>query len=269
MRQVRIRVELNQGRQGMPLGKLVSIAHDTADFLISLTRDLGLESGPEHWLAEKFENGSVDFDCRLAIPIEEDYARRINSALRMVFANDYSDPATAMLVSAETRGRYAHIARPLDPDEIARFGIYRDQKLESLEWFPLTPTLAAEILEPLSGGLRSYGEIQGIVHAFFKETTRPYFKIRELSTHELVSCYFPKELYRNAIEVLADPDAVVFVEGWTTESSESGRVSEIEVTDFRLAPRFDEATYRAGLGRYPDLTGDLTTTEYIREERGE
>jgi hypothetical protein len=43
------------------------------------------------------------------------------------------------------------------------------------------------------------------------------------------------------VEVLADEDAVVFVEGWTTASTETGLVTEIEVTDFRLAPEFKEA----------------------------
>jgi hypothetical protein len=269
MRHVRIRVELNKGRVGMPLDKLAAIARDTVEFLGSLTRDMGLEEPAHAWLAEKFDNGSVDFDCHFAVTLDDDRSRRLSSALRMVFANDYSDATTAMLIRPETRRRYARIASPLDVDEVARFGIYRNGDVDSLDWFELTAAFAAEIEEPLSGSHRSYGEVQGIIHAFFKETERPYLKIRELSTKELVNCYFPKELYRNAVEVLADADAVVFVEGWTTASAETGLVTEIEVADFRLAPEFKESVYRSGLGAMPDFTGAQETTDYIREVRGE
>jgi hypothetical protein len=269
MRHVRIRVELNKGRVGMPLDKLATISRGTVEFLHSLTSDLGLEEPSHAWLAEQFDNGSVDFDCRFATPLEDDRAVLLSSALRMVFGNDYSDPTTAMLVRPETRRRYAQIARPLDVDEVARFGIYQNGTLDSVEWYSLSPALAAEIEEPLSGSHRSYGEVQGIIHAFFKETERPYLKIRELSTQQLVNCYFSKELYRNAVGVLADPDAVVFVEGWTRESTETGYVSEIQVTDFRLAPEFREEVYRAGIGSQPDYTGGLETTDFIREVRGE
>jgi hypothetical protein len=269
MRHIRIRVELNKGRVGMPLDKLAVITRETVEFLGSLASDVGL-AAPEHaWLAENFDNGSVDFDCRFAVPLEDDRAIRLSSAMRMVFANDYSDAATAMLIRPETRGRFARIARPLDADEVARFGIYRDTMLETVEWFSLTAALAAEIQEPLATTHRSYGEVQGIVHAFFKETERPYLKIRELSTRELVNCYFTRELYRSAVEVLADPDAVVFVEGWTTASAETGHVEEVEVVDFRLAPEFSEDVYRAGLGSQPDFTDKQETSDYIRELRSE
>ena len=269
MHHVRIRVELNKGREGMPFDKLGTIVRATVEFLGSLTRDLGLDEPVHAWLAEKFDNGSVDFDCHFAVALPEDRAAQMTSALRMVFANEYADAPTAMLIRTETRRRYAHIARPLDADEVARFGIYRNGGPESLEWFGLSLAMAAEIEEPLAGSQRAYGEVQGIVHAFFKETDHPYLKIRELSTQQLVNCYFPKVLYRNAVEVLADPDAVVFVEGWTTTSAESGSVTEIEVTDFRLAPDFKESIYRDALGTMPDFTGELETTDYIREMRDE
>jgi hypothetical protein len=269
MRHVRIRVELNKGRVGMPLDKMAAIARDTVDFLGSLTRDLGLEEPAHAWLAERFDNGSVDFDCRFAVPLEEARGLGLRSAMRMVFANDYSDATTAMLIRPETRRRYARIARPLDADEVARFGIYQDGTVDSIEWFTLSAALAAEIEEPLAGSHRSYGEVQGIVHAFFKEAEKPYLKIRELSSQQLVNCYFPKELYRNAVEVLADPEAVVFVEGWTTESAETGFISEVEVADFRLAPEFRSEVYHAGLGSQPGFTGGIETTDYIREVRGE
>ena len=74
-------------------------------------------------------------------------------------------------------------------------------------------------------------------------------------------------MYQAAIEVLADPDAVVFVEGWVKENPDTGFVTEIEVADFRLAPEFSVESYQAMLGTMPDFTGNLTTAEYIDRQR--
>ncbi len=267
MRSVRIRIELNKGRGGMPLGKMAGIVGETVEFLDSLLADLGIPKTQRLWLAERFDNGSVDFDCRMDSPLEDEKADRVESGLGMVFSNRYGDAATAMLIRPATLRRFARIGARLDPEEKARFGVYRGGGSEGVEWHDLTADFAAEIEEPILATLKSYGEVQGIVHAFFKEAERPYLKIRELSTQQLVNCYFSRELYRNAVEVLADPDAVVFVEGWTLESAETGFVEEIAVTDFRLAPAFSEPTYRAGLGSQPDFTGDLDSAAFVREAR--
>ncbi len=149
MRHVRIRVELNKGRVGMPLDNLAAIARDTVEFLGLLTRDMGLEEPPHAWVAEKFDNGSVDLDCHFAVALDEDRAAQLSSALRMVLANDYSDATTAMLIRTETRGRYARIARPLDFDEVARFGIYRNGEVGSLDWLEHRKTTHDRELRPV------------------------------------------------------------------------------------------------------------------------
>ena len=127
---------------------------------------------------------------------------------------------------------------------------------------PLPKLVAAE-----AGPREVWGEVQGVVHAFFKEVERPYLKIRELSTRQLVNCYFEPAMYGAAVEILSDPQAVVFVEGWLREDRETGQVTDIEVTDFRLAPEFPLASYRAGLGAVPDYTGALSTSEFIDRMR--
>jgi len=113
----------------------------------------------------------------------------------------------------------------------------------------------------------SFGEIQGIVHAFFKETEKPYLKVRELSTKQLVNCYFPPAMYRHAVKVLEDQEAVVFVEGWVKEDPETGFVTEIAVTDFRPAPEFSIQAFRDAIGSIPDYTGTLSTIQALDKLR--
>ncbi len=269
MKTVRIRIELNKGRVGMPLEKLATVMKNTVSFLNSVAVDLGIEDSSGAWLAEEFENNSVDFDCRLAVSLPEPKAIQLQTALRMVFANDYSDSMTAMLLQPITRRRYAQIAQALEPDESARFGLYNDGEKSSIDWFRLTTSEATIIDEPSVSEHKSFGEIQGIIHAFFKETDRPYLKIRELSTRQMVKCYFTPGLYQKAVEVMSDPDAVVFVQGWTEENADTGFITEIQVTDFRLAPEFHEDVYSAFIGSMPEFTGVMETTDYIRKQRDE
>jgi hypothetical protein len=173
----------------------------------------------------------------------------------------------AALILPKTRLQFARIADPLDPDEVIRFGLYQNGEDRPTDWFELTHTRLAEIEPPLKGIRRSFGEVQCIVHAFFKETHRPYFKVRELSTQELLNCYFEPAMYSAAVQVLAEQDAVVFIEGWTTENPETGFVDSIEATGFRLAPSFSPEEYRAALGSIPDYTGNGPTSDALEMMR--
>jgi hypothetical protein len=247
----------------MPLEKLVAVAGATVRFLGLFSKDVGLGSVERQWLAERFENGSVDFDCCFAGELDEELATRGWRGLRAVLANDYSEADMAVLIRPATRRQYARIADPLDPDEMIRFGLYRNGGIEPADWYELTRGLSVEIQEPWNVVPRSFGEVQGIIHAFFKEADRPYLKVRELSTQQLVICYFKPELYSAAVEILADQDAVVFVEGWTTESPDTGFVVEIEATDFRLAPAFSLEGFWSSLGTIPEYTGDRSTQQAL------
>jgi hypothetical protein len=114
-----------------------------------------------------------------------------------------------------------------------------------------------------------FGEIQGIVHAFYKGSDHPKLVIRELISEQLVDCFFRAEMYRNAVEVLLDPDSIVFVEGEVVENTSQNKIESIDVSDFRLAPEFNLNSYEALLGNVSGLTGELTTEEFIREFRDE
>src|SRR5207253_10189140 len=94
------------------------------------------------------------------------------------------------------------------------------------------------------------GEIQGIVHSFVKEAKRQKLVMRELSTRQLVDCYFTKDMYQGAVELLHDENAVISVEGIVTEDSSSGLVTEIEVTEFTPAPQFDLETFERMIGAF-------------------
>jgi hypothetical protein len=247
----------------MPMEKLSATTVRTVRFLASLAKDLGVVEDEAVWLAERFENGSVDFDCRLSTPLSDEHHARGRRALRQIFLNRFDDVEMELVIRPETRHCFGRIAEPLDADEIARFGLYLADEERPSEWFSLDRGRLIALEMEVANRRRSWGEIQGVVHSFFKEVAKPYFKIRELGSRQLVNCYFKPEMYRAAVEVLTDPQSVVYVEGWAHESAETGFATDIDVSDFRLAPDFSLEVYRAGLGSLPDYTGGLSTAEHI------
>jgi len=264
MANLRIRVELNKGRVGVPLGKMADITRETMKFLKMVCEDIGASEVADKWIALNFENNSVDFDCEIS-SLEVDTAKHGQSAFRSIMANE--TPAAGVFIRPTTRLQYSQIAAPIDIDEIIRFGIYTNGSQRPEAWYELNRSRADEITEEIPQVVSYHGQIQGIVHALFKESDHPKLVVRELSTKSLVDCFFKIEMYHSAIEVLQERDAIVFVEGMVKENMALGIVETIDVTDFRLAPEFNLEKFNAFVGSVPDLTGKKTTEEIIEDYR--
>lgn len=277
MSAVRFRMELGPGRDAMPIGELAAVVKQTGAFLLSLSEDMGLEVEAGDWVTGNFSNGSVDFDCLYQRPLPAAAARRLRRALELVITgdDDSDDPeARALLpmITPRTRREFRRIAKPVGETGAIRLGLYGESAAAPDRWYDLRPDVC-EAHEADEGAVpparRVFGEIQGTVNAFFKEAPTPYLRVRELATRNLVNCYVPAAMYQAAIDVLAERDAVLFVEGWVTENLDTGLTDAVEVTDFRLAPEFDEALYRRTLGAMPDYTGELSTEAFVAEVRRE
>lgn len=268
MNPLRLRIELNKGRHGMPLSKLTQVCQETNKFLDLLCQDLGLPAPKDGWLAEDFENGSVDFDLRHPEEISGELVALGRQALRMVFGNLHDAPEIALRIRPETRRQFHRIGAALDTDEVVHFGVYDGNEDRPLDWFELAHSSDNQSATRLVDH-HAFGEIQGVIHAFFKDAPKPYLSIRELSTSELVKCYFRPDMYQTAVELLEDRDAVIFVEGWLKEDAATRQTREIAVEDFRPAPIFDEKGYQALLGTIPDYTGDMSSEAFVRSVRGD
>jgi hypothetical protein len=92
--------------------------------------------------------------------------------------------------------------------------------------------------------------------------------MRELSTRQLVDCYFTKDMYQGAVELLHDENAVISVEGIVVEDSSTGLVTEMEVTEFTPAPNFDLQSFERMIGAFPRaLTGGKDSAALLDEFR--
>ena len=261
----RLQVTINKGRKGVPLGKLAAIARETERFLESLGYDLGMNSGD--WIADNFKNGSVIYDLSNPdIPEAED--RTWYRAIRSVVSRDVTDSEINVRISRQTRRKFVNLAATLDPDEILEIGVYENGHIEATDVFLIDREIVSIFEAERPNNFIYHGEIQGAVHALFKEARKPKLSMRDLSTKELVDCYFQKEMYQGVIELLRDEDAVIFVEGEVTERSESGIITEINVTEFTPAPTFDVETFESQIGAFPQaLTGGMDTAQLMDDFR--
>lgn len=265
MNTLKIKIELNKGRKGVELEKLAAVARETSKFLTSLSVDLG---EPEtEWVADNFENGSVCFEVESKREIRSE-PTLWKRAFHSVMDNNFSDDFLNVRIRPETRLKYFDISKALNEGEFLSVGIAVNGSSENgFEWHRLDKGLANEAASSVEPKIKCHGEIQGIVHAFFKETKTPKLVMRELSTKNLVDCYFEEEMYEGAIALLQDKDGVIFVEGVVSESPE-GEITEISVSNFTPAPEFDEAIFEGMIGHFPNaLTGRQDAAQALDDFR--
>lgn len=266
MKDLKIRIELNKGRKGMPLAKLVTRADNLVQFLDSLIKDLGLDNRKAAWLAEDFANGSVDFDCHLCGDVEPEVLDSACSLLDSFFGKKPLEPILALKVSPGTKNHFRRLTGNLDPDELIRVSIYQPDSAELGPWL-LVDSSNADLLdvEPRLGRTY-YGEVQGTVAALFKEG-KMHLWVRDLCTERRVRCAIKAELYPDAIKALNDPDTVVFIDGQVTEDPETGDTVDIQAEHIYPAPIYSAELFNEMLGTIPDYTAPLTTLEHVEAFR--
>src|SRR5690606_34858187 len=115
-------------------------------------------------------------------PVAAEVARQ---AMGMVFGETSENLPVAVKIRTETRRQFRKVTRALDPDEYMRVGVYRGDEHRPDRWYKVQRSDAVELTEGIIDR-GTYGEVQGVVNAFFKEAQPPYVRIRELSTGNLV-----------------------------------------------------------------------------------
>ncbi len=254
---IRIKLE-GKGSSGASMESLAHVAANASRFLKMLAVDLGEPS--DDWIAEDFINASIGFKIANSRHQTGELWER---GLHEIASGSVNDDEINLRLRRETRLQFFRIG--LDPDDPEKVTIGISQGLDEtrLKFYPVNRGMALDFEPEIPDCFHYHGEVQGKIHAFYKEAKRPKLVIRELSTNQLVHCYFKPEMYEHAVETLKERDAVVFVEGRVSEDSENGLVTEIEVTDFHLAPEFDDQAMESSFGRFFGLFPRSKDTDWL------
>jgi hypothetical protein len=211
MSDLKIKVVLNKGRQGVPIKRLVRVADETRKFLEMFAKDVGLGEG--EWIAEHFTNASVGYDGTF---IGESNSRTLNlarTALRHITDAKRTPDDLKYGLTRETFYQYGRIASPIPADDVVSIGIYDDGKPEP-EMRALSKARFLEIERQIVERLTQYGGVKGVITALFRGVNTIW--VHELSSGHKVVCEFEADRYDEIWTLLESKDTVVNVEGWIT-----------------------------------------------------
>jgi hypothetical protein len=271
MARIKVRFELNKGRIGAPLTKLGEISKQAEKFLRSLANDVKIGVKAEEWLAVNFRNGSVSYDAEFQGEITPAEVDAFNRNLEFLADYDPDSEGANGLVSPVTALEFARLGTLIDPDEVIGLGIYGRDRMR-LKWRRISYAKTAEMRATLEAPVPTYGSVQGIIHSLQKEVRRPFFRVRELSTDALVSCFYPIRLYGEVVDALRERTAVLHVAGDTVFDRATRAIVELRVDRIDRARMLSNEEFEQFFGSSPDFTGDLSTDDYIdaiREEDGQ
>jgi len=249
---IRVRIELNKGRRGVPLRKLAAIGNETEKFFKMLSLDVGLKSEKIEWLAVDFEEGSLRFDALSISETSDEEYFRFNHNLRRIAKFDPKIDISLEGISNATLRQYAEIAENIDSDELVGFGLYEDGETP-LEWDYLSKPQAIEIKKCIESRIQYHGALQGTIHSLNKGGTTPYFDLRDLASGRLAKCFFKRDLYEKVINIMKDYDAIVHLAGLFTVSKFEKKVESVFVQNIEKAERYQEGDIDRLMGCAPDL----------------
>lgn len=262
MKKVKLKVRLNKGKRGISLKKMVSITDEICAFLDLFCKDLSIDIPMENWLATEPNKSSFAYTVESTSEIDEEKEKEFNTS--------FIDLAKHLKINGRlgkpTYYQYSKIVVPADPDDTVEFGLFDDED-SSQEWFELTKSQSEEIKSTVQNTIEERGAIQGTFHAWYLKSIPPHFTIRELSTEKLVNCYYESKFHNVIHSLTENPNGVIHVSGLITWDALANKMISIKAEKFESAIGFSDQDFEKFFGCAPDITGEMSTGEYINHIR--
>jgi hypothetical protein len=231
MSYLRLRIVLNKGRRGIPLVKLERIAEEMRKFMVDLGEDIDLTE-PTEWVGVDFINSSLGWTTEYSHEVDAGKLGRFNDAIGALARGKYLPS-----LRDSTSSRFFNLAKALDPEEIADLEIFADDGTP--EQFELSRKTAFFAQSPELPPFReSIGAVQGTIHAFHMASKPPFFQLRELSTGNLVKCFYSPDDYDAVLQALKIRSQVVHIRGRIITDTRERNIDHIAVTQILLAERY-------------------------------
>ena len=265
MARFRVRLVLNRGRHGAPLGKLGRISEQMERFLRSLARDSSVNTQPGQWLAVNFKDGSVEYDAEFQGDVNVGDAQIFARNLEFLADYDAEDEGLNGSVSHGTALEFTKIGMLIDPDEVIALGIYPGRG-GAPKWREVTYSKTASLRREVESPLPSYGAVQGILHAWFKEAREPNFQIRELSSEALVRVTYPAMLYSDVARAVQERSTMLIATGDILFNRATRQPIEMHADRIERQGMLSAAEFEAFVGSAPDFIVNFDDDEDIPEE---
>jgi hypothetical protein len=266
MSRLRVKLVLNEGGEGAPLGQIVDIGREVERFLRYLAEDAGIGVERREWVAREFENASVRFDIEAPVDLTDEALASFNRKFDYVDKFDPEKQTLNGVVRHQTILQYAKTAEALGAHERMSFGLYRPKAEKPYEYKRLSKLRAIDLQQRLTEKVRLKSTIQGKIHNLGVE--EHYFNLRERKSGRLIRCDFPPALYDEVHAAATDPEALIYVRGTVSQRRVDRFIEGVKVQQIKPAPRAPEVFTKL-FGQFPGYTGDLTTQEFIDRSWGD
>ena len=266
MSRLRVRLVLNEGGEGAPLGQIIDISREFERFLRYLAEDAGIAVGRRDWVAREFENASVRFDVEAPAKFDEQSIDDFNRKFEAVDNYKANSEKLPPGVRFATILQYTKAAEALAAHEKVSFGLYRSDGDKPYEYRRLSKLRANELQQRLNEKLTFKTTVQGTMHDVGIE--EHYFNLRERKSGRLLRCDFPSSLYDQVHAAAASPDRLVYVRGYISERRVDRFIESVKADQVRAAPPLPDVFTKL-FGMFPEYTQGLPTEEFVEKGWGD
>ncbi len=262
MAALRVRIELKRPAQGIEMSKLKELSEEAQKFLRMVAEDLRLNPNDGKWVAKDFYNQGLGFNAEYQdVEIDADTAAAYLHALDGITTVGPETNWGVRGIRPQTIVQSARVAKIADEGEIVRIGLLNGT--DHVEWRPLPLDRAATVIEHFNVWVEYRGMLQGMIHTIFKESSPPYFTLRDFASGQIVHCEFNANDWPTLHKALERKDAPVFVAGWIRTRRLDRKIDYLRVEKLQGTKPMNREELHKFFGSAPGWTGDITTDQFI------
>jgi hypothetical protein len=237
----------------------------------SIARDLKIEGNGE-WLVSDFQNASVDTLWEHQALANDRVSLQWGASLHyiacaakgadVVQRPDYLSDRSVQLVS--------EYGDELDSGEPFVVGVFKsdDVPADEPDWLESDALQIKSLSAEIIAFVEYDGCISGAPYEIAMGAERPFFKIRETSTRELVKCFYAQSLHSSVYAAMRDKNSLIYVYGSLQQNQLTGLFGDVVARLVEPAPHFTPEDFEKLLGSAPNLSGRLNSETYVAKIRG-
>lgn len=267
LKQIKIHIKLAHGLNSVPIRKLAEQMDKLALLIESTVEEIGLDFD-ENWQAANFASSSCAYDLYSPQEIDEYKIDEFNSKLTTILSPQSSDLILLDGFNRKTIKRAIDFADSLGSGEKAEICLDSPTSGEKAKLEVAKGSLGKH-LDFYSYAPVYIGSIMGELYSWTSGGHKPFIKIRDIATTQLVNCFYEKKLHDDIFTLFTKRAAMVIVTGEIKYDPISLKHEMVKITDYEFAPEFSQEAFDNFFGMLPGVTGGISSAEYIRMLRDE
>ena len=273
MEKIRLEFKLER-KEGLTLDRLEKAFENIQSFLSNASGDADICINKNEWVVNNFSEGSLVFQVHGELSSGRE---KFCDVVKNVIEHK-KNPTKPHTVSKQTYMSYLGVSTALGFNSTVEVSVFNNGNSDKLISDIIDTNDAIFLLDNITGVIESapaseieyYGEVKGVIHSWFKEQSeekKPYFKLRDLVTENLINCFYDEGDYEEVLTLFEKKDAIVYIVGIIYENRAKQTIDRIYSEEFRIAPVVNDFDIDRFIGCAPNCIGDEDSVAVIRRFR--